>query len=187
MPRHGHNASSVEEDLFVSTVDELITPLLTVKLNLLKARVFPGCDQDCHACLSSPFDCPLLKKGIQQLIDNKEILFEKAPVSPIPVPKVSIITIYANPSRVSKNPIRITSAPMTTLLKITMPGPAPYKLDKMVLWNYDGEIYYHGVKQIEQTIEEESSEEDNPDISNITRSEERRVGKECRSRWSPYH
>ena len=23
--------------------------------------------------------------------------------------------------------------------------------------------------------------------SNIARSEERRVGKECRSRWSPYH
>ena len=23
--------------------------------------------------------------------------------------------------------------------------------------------------------------------NNITRSEERRVGKECRSRWSPYH
>ena len=27
-----------------------------------------------------------------------------------------------------------------------------------------------------------------PDIiSNVDRSEERRVGKECRSRWSPYH
>ena len=25
------------------------------------------------------------------------------------------------------------------------------------------------------------------DLLNITRSEERRVGKECRSRWSPYH
>ena len=24
-------------------------------------------------------------------------------------------------------------------------------------------------------------------VSNIERSEERRVGKECRSRWSPYH
>src|SRR3712207_8533628 len=24
-------------------------------------------------------------------------------------------------------------------------------------------------------------------LSNVTRSEERRVGKECRSRWSPYH
>ena len=24
-------------------------------------------------------------------------------------------------------------------------------------------------------------------LDNITRSEERRVGKECRSRWSPYH
>ena len=27
----------------------------------------------------------------------------------------------------------------------------------------------------------------NVDFSNIFRSEERRVGKECRSRWSPYH
>ena len=26
-----------------------------------------------------------------------------------------------------------------------------------------------------------------PTVSNIARSEERRVGKECRSRWSPYH
>ena len=25
------------------------------------------------------------------------------------------------------------------------------------------------------------------DITSTTRSEERRVGKECRSRWSPYH
>ena len=25
------------------------------------------------------------------------------------------------------------------------------------------------------------------DVQNIDRSEERRVGKECRSRWSPYH
>src|SRR5256885_5711761 len=27
----------------------------------------------------------------------------------------------------------------------------------------------------------------NVDVRNIVRSEERRVGKECRSRWSPYH
>ena len=27
----------------------------------------------------------------------------------------------------------------------------------------------------------------NPAFSSVTRSEERRVGKECRSRWSPYH
>ena len=25
------------------------------------------------------------------------------------------------------------------------------------------------------------------DVSSVPRSEERRVGKECRSRWSPYH
>ena len=28
---------------------------------------------------------------------------------------------------------------------------------------------------------------DSPRLSEMTRSEERRVGKECRSRWSPYH
>ena len=33
--------------------------------------------------------------------------------------------------------------------------------------------------------EEESSIED--ELKDIPRSEERRVGKECRSRWSPYH
>src|SRR5688572_31429718 len=26
-----------------------------------------------------------------------------------------------------------------------------------------------------------------PNLSEVARSEERRVGKECRSRWSPYH
>ena len=26
-----------------------------------------------------------------------------------------------------------------------------------------------------------------PTLANLIRSEERRVGKECRSRWSPYH
>ena len=26
-----------------------------------------------------------------------------------------------------------------------------------------------------------------PELTDLTRSEERRVGKECRSRWSPYH
>ena len=48
-----------------------------------------------------------------------------------------------------------------------MPGPTPYKSNKTVPWNYGWEIYYHGVKQIELTAEEESSEEDNSDISNI--------------------
>ena len=47
MPRHGHNVNAVKEDLFVDIVDELLTLLSTIKLNLLKAGVFPGCDKDC--------------------------------------------------------------------------------------------------------------------------------------------
>ena len=33
----------------------------------------------------------------------------------------------------------------------------------------------------------EMMEIDDLDMGDISRSEERRVGKECRSRWSPYH
>ena len=31
------------------------------------------------------------------------------------------------------------------------------------------------------------AKEKDPKLNRVTRSEERRVGKECRSRWSPYH
>ena len=48
MPRHGVNV--VEEDLFVVSVDDIVTPLMTVKKNLLLAGLFPGCGKDCHIC-----------------------------------------------------------------------------------------------------------------------------------------
>ena len=44
------------------------------------------------------------------------------------------------------------------------------------------EVVCHGIPDAKQILQD-------GDIINIdvTRSEERRVGKECRSRWSPYH
>ena len=119
MPRHCHNAHDIEKGLFVATVDDLITPLPIIKLNLLKVGVFPGCEEDCHLCSSSLTHCPLLKIGIQRLIDNQEILFEKTPVLSTPVNDVSIITISANPSKVPKRPVRITSAPKAAPLNTT--------------------------------------------------------------------
>ena len=75
IPKHGHNANTIEQDMFVTSVDELMTPLLIIKRNLLIAGVFPGCDKSCNFCLSSPTSCSLLKACVQYLIDNKEILF----------------------------------------------------------------------------------------------------------------
>ena len=108
MPKHDHNVNAVEEDMFVTSIDELVTPLLAIKKNLLIAGVFPGCDESCHFCLSSPANCPLLKVGVQCLIDNKEILFEKTSVPPVPLNDVSIITISANSSRAPpKDPLEL--------------------------------------------------------------------------------
>ena len=61
----------------------------------------------------------------------------------------------------------------------------------------DGE-YWPGEYAYLDTVEEWSFDpststlylipgENFPDQTNVRRSEERRVGKECRSRWSPYH
>jgi len=44
--------------------------------------------------------------------------------------------------------------------------------------SYVASLYHKGLNKILEKVGEESVE---------TRSEERRVGKECRSRWSPYH
>ena len=40
IPKHGCDVNAVEDDVFVTVVDELVTPLLTVKRNLLKTGLF---------------------------------------------------------------------------------------------------------------------------------------------------
>ena len=89
----------------------------------------------------------------------------------IPSEDIAIITISANPLRVStKRPIRITSAPKLAPLIITMPGPIPYSLDKAVPWNYGADAYYHCVKQDLLAVEDQFSENIDPDIGNIVRT-----------------
>ena len=46
-------------------------------------------------------------------------------------------------------------------------------------WNAVSEIYSEGIATEHATFQ--------TTCPPYTRSEERRVGKECRSRWSPYH
>ena len=48
-----------------------------------------------------------------------------------------------------------------------MPGPILYSSDKIVPWNYGGDVYYHGIKQDWPTAEDSSSEKVDSDISNI--------------------
>ena len=63
MPKHGRDVNVVEDVMFVTFFDELVTALLTIKRNLLNASLFPGCDESCHICLSLPTSCHLLKAG----------------------------------------------------------------------------------------------------------------------------
>ena len=99
-----------------------------------------------------------LNAGVQCLIDNKEILFEKTSIPTVSYNDVSIVTISANSSRVStKRPVRITSVLKVNPLIITMPGPVPYSSEKTIPWNYGGDVYYHRIKQDCPAIEDSIS------------------------------
>ena len=52
MPKHDHNVHAVLEDLHVIDVANLLTPLLVIKENLMRAGIFPGCGKDCYFCLN---------------------------------------------------------------------------------------------------------------------------------------
>ena len=51
----------------------------------------------------------------------------------------------------------------------------------------DDEIFYDSRAMGSAAAVQRFIEQHTPACDTLTRSEERRVGKECRSRWSPYH
>ena len=108
MPKHGRGVNVIDTDLFVTSVDEVSTPFMTVKKNLLLASLFPGYGEGCHMCSLLLYGCCLLKLGVQHLIDRKEILFDKTMILVVLIEDVAIITISANPSKVSsRRPVRL--------------------------------------------------------------------------------
>ena len=69
-------------------------------------------------------------------------------------------------------------------------GPlrARVKIDtERVIGEIDPLIYGNFIEHLGRCIDGGVFEEKSPRSDENGRSEERRVGKECRSRWSPYH
>ena len=76
----------------------------------------------------------------------------------------------------SDNELHITSGVSTSILEIAR----------------QIQLYFGGIQKEVEIVPSEAKDEVQKDARNIAdpffrRSEERRVGKECRSRWSPYH
>ena len=64
MLKHDRGVNAIEDDAFVTSVEELVTPLMTVKWNLLKAGLFLGCIERCYCCAAQPNGFKLLEEGI---------------------------------------------------------------------------------------------------------------------------
>ena len=77
MSNHGKGVNAIDDTTFVSSIEDLTTPLTTMKVNLLRVGVFPGCCKDCVCCDQQVNGYKRLKEGVQRLIKSREILFEK--------------------------------------------------------------------------------------------------------------
>ena len=71
MPKRDCGVNAIDTNLSVTSIDEVSTPLMTVKKNLLLARLFSGCGEGLHMCSFLPPGCHFLKLGVQHLIDSK--------------------------------------------------------------------------------------------------------------------
>ena len=135
MPKHNKGISVVEDILYVTSVDDVVTPLSTIKRNLLQAGLFPGCIKGCYCCAAEPNGFGLLKRGVQHLMNEHIILIEKVPSTNNLCQDLFVIS--CTPFRIpSKGPIRITANPKAAPLIITMPGPILYSSDKAIPWHY---------------------------------------------------
>ena len=142
MPKHDKGISVVEDVLYITFVNDMVTPLSTIKNNLLQAGLFLGCVEGCYYCTVQPNVWGLLKEVVQNLMDEHVILIEKI-LSLCQVLSV----ISGTPFRIPfKGPIRITANPKAAPLVITIPEPIPYSSDKAIPWHYGFDVYYHGVK-----------------------------------------
>ena len=82
------------------------------------------------------------------------------------------------------NKLLITVLILTTSIGFSQDSEWTYLFDGSSL---DGWHQYKSEKISEAWYIENDELVLNSQNDNISRSEERRVGKECRSRWSPYH
>ena len=64
MPNHYKGINFIYEFYYVSTMNDLTTPLMIIKKNLQQADLFPGCIKRCYCFTAQSNGCKLLKEGI---------------------------------------------------------------------------------------------------------------------------
>src|ERR1051325_8190128 len=105
MSRHGAVQAVIEDGKvlnLVTNVDSVRTPLPFVKKYLIERGVFPGCKAVCDRCEHCSNGCANLKAGIQGLIDDSQLQFDRIRKGEkIEMRAVSVITIPYSPIVIS--------------------------------------------------------------------------------------
>src|SRR5260221_14728891 len=96
-------------------------------------------------------------------------------------------TLFRSPSRHHVGAVHVrvgaVEEPFTASVGIALEEPAVARLESRDGWLLQGDAYAGR----EGLFDRPDTDVDGANVMSRWRSEERRVGKECRSRWSPYH
>ncbi|XP_058774563.1 uncharacterized protein LOC131648851 [Vicia villosa] len=143
MPKHDKAVNAVDQDSYVTNVMSLTTPLPVIKKKLLQSGLFSGCVEDCYYCSSQSNGCVRLKTGVQRLMDNQTILFERMPYAENLCEDLAQKLKFEDVSVISKTHVRIPTK-----------GPS-----------YGNDVYIHGVRQ--EALNNEPVKVPSPDVDNI--------------------
>ena len=141
MPNHDKGVNAIDDVSYVSVVSDL-TPMMIVKKKMLQAGLFPGWFENSYYYTYQSNGCIRLKEGIQRLMDDRVIIFEKTPSEEslcksmsqgLKLNDVSVITIFGTLVRIThKGLLKIIVEPRVSPLIITTPGPIPYSSNKAI-------------------------------------------------------
>ncbi|XP_058763228.1 uncharacterized protein LOC131636633 [Vicia villosa] len=153
MPPHGAHAANaievVEDARLVKDVIELGSLLPLLKKELLRMGLYSSCGELCTDCMAISSVCDKVKSGVQELIDSGYLQFERVQHLEMVENEVNVASIPYTPANI---PVPAKAPPLV----ITLSGPVPYNSEKVVPWNYGGEVFYQGAKyEIKMPVEKE--------------------------------
>src|SRR3712207_9435905 len=117
---------------------------------------------------------------VQCYIDFFFLMIRRPPRSTL-FPYTTLFRSYFDSYKSSQTHISAILARLASGKDELLMDNAAIDVERANLWKTMGKLeqMIHISKTLDQRLEEKAKE--------LDRSEERRVGKECRSRWSPYH